>query len=297
MASRDFSWPSASPNRRSMTSRSGAGRSLQRAGDNLRALACGDFLDRLGSVALEQIAKGRLAVLVDRLVETRRRLRRIAEGDHVRQLQVGRGGQLLLGRVTPELVGQVELSLGHLALTLLDVDRDPDRPGRVRQRPLHRLPNPERGVGRELESPPPVELLCGADQPEHALLNQVGERQSEVLVLASVRDHQPEVGVDHLLLGLQIPALDPLRQVDFLSCGEQRMAGRLAEEQLQRAALGRRGRVRAVTVLDAAAAALALAGGLTLGAHGCTAGPRTCRALAVVPAGTTRGPVGLVLSQ
>jgi hypothetical protein len=118
------------------------------------------------------------------------------------------------------------------------VHRHPDRSSRVGQPALQRLADPQRPVGRELEPAPPVELLDRANQPEHPLLDQVPEREPLTLVAARLRDDQPQVGVDHSLLGLEVPALDALRELDLLFGGEQGIPRGLAEEELQRIGRG-----------------------------------------------------------
>ena len=47
-------------------------------------------------------------------------------------------------------------------------------------------------------------------------------------------DDQPEIRVDHPLLGRAVAALDALRQRDFLRSGQQRIAADLVHEQLER---------------------------------------------------------------
>jgi hypothetical protein len=64
------------------------------------------------------------------------------------------------------------------------------------------------------------------------------------LVLLRDRDDQPEVRVDHPVLGLLVAALDPLCEVDLFLGGQQRVARHLVQEQLERV----RGRVREVAV-------------------------------------------------
>src|SRR5213078_3794723 len=73
---------------------------------------------------------------------------------------------------------------------------------------LDRLADPQRRVGRELEALAPVELLRGADEAEHALLDEVEEAQvAGALVLLGDGDDEAEVGLDQLLLGIEITAL------------------------------------------------------------------------------------------
>ena len=62
------------------------------------------------------------------------------------------------------------------------------------------------------------------------------------LVALRDRDDQPQVRVDHLLLGLEVAALDALGELDLLLRREQRIAADLAHEELDRVR-GRHGEV------------------------------------------------------
>jgi hypothetical protein len=133
-----------------------------------------------------------------------------------------------------ELRVQLALAAGELLLALEDVHGDPDVARLVRHAALDGLADPPGRVGRELEAATPVELLDGADQAEDALLDQVRERQAVALVLLRDRDDEPEVRVDHPVLGLDVAALDTLRQLDLLRGGQQRIARHLVQEHLER---------------------------------------------------------------
>src|ERR1700733_5076358 len=97
---------------------------------------------------------------------------------------------------------------------------------------LNRLTNPQRAVRRELEPAPPVELLDRADQSKHPLLDQVLHRQAVTLIAPGLRDDEPEVRVDHPLLGGEVAALDPLGELNLFSRGQQRVYAGVAHEQL-----------------------------------------------------------------
>jgi hypothetical protein len=114
------------------------------------------------------------------------------------------------------------------------VDRESHGPARVREPALDRLTDPQRPVGRELEALSPVELLDRPDQAEHALLDEVGQWQAEALVLARHGDHEPQVRVDHPILGHQVTALDALRELHLFGGRQKRMASRVCEEELER---------------------------------------------------------------
>ncbi len=79
-----------------------------------------------------------------------------------------------------------------------------------------------------------VELLGGADEPDRAFLDQVEERQPLVPVALRDRDDEPEVCLDHRLLGAVVASLDPLGELDLLRCSEQADLADVLEEQLKR---------------------------------------------------------------
>ena len=118
------------------------------------------------------------------------------------------------------------------------MDRHPDRPRLVGERPGDRLADPPGRVGRELVAAAPVELLDGADEAERSFLDQVEEGETLVAVVLRDRDDEAEVRLDHPLLRGSVAALDPLRQLDLLRRRQQLVPAGLAQEELQR--VGRR---------------------------------------------------------
>src|ERR671931_2179935 len=196
-------------------------------------------------LAADLLQRGRLAVAVgaDRLVQRHRCLDGAERLLDVAQLETRRVGELLLRRLLAArglepLAGTVELYA-----PLVDVRRDTDRRGLVRDRTLAGLADPPGGVGRELEALAPVELLDGAVQSDHALLDQVAELQAVALVALGDRDHQAQVRVDHPLLRRGVTALDALREGDLLRRREQRVAAGLVHEEREAVGRTRDGRV------------------------------------------------------
>ena len=114
------------------------------------------------------------------------------------------------------------------------MDRDPDRLGLVRDRTLAGLADPPGRVGRELEALAPVELLDGAVQSDHALLDEVAELQAVALVALRDRDDEAQVGVDHPLLRGGIAALDAFGEVHLVGRGQQLVAAGRVHEELER---------------------------------------------------------------
>ncbi len=182
----------------------------------------------------EVAEQGGVAVVAHRLVERDELLG--GPHDHVGLLGVDAGerGDLLDRGVAVAV--RLELALGAVELLedVVDVDRDPDRARLVGDRPRDGLADPPGRVGRELEALAVVELLDGADQADRALLDEIEERQPLVAVALRDRDHEPQVRPRHVVLRVEVPALDPLGQVDLLRGRQQRGRGDPVEELLQR---------------------------------------------------------------
>ena len=142
-------------------------------------------------------------------------------------------GDLVRRGLAAERLDELALDVHDLVELLDHVDRDADGPPLVRDRTRDGLANPPGRVRGELVAAPVVELLDRADQPERALLDQVQERQAAAQVALGDRDDEAEVRLDHLLLGVQVAALDPLGQRDFLLRGEQLHAPDRAQVQPQ----------------------------------------------------------------
>ena len=168
-------------------------------------------------------------------------------------------------RLAAELGHELALGAADLVELLDDVHRDADRARLVGERARDRLADPPGRIGRELEALAVVELLGRADQAERALLDQVEERQALVAVVLGDRDDQPQVGLDHLLLGVEVAALDALGEIDLLLGGQQAHLADVLEEQLQR--VGRHVRLEIERRLRLAPAAL-VGRTLDLGAGG-----------------------------
>ena len=195
---------------------------------------------RVAVRARDEVADAGVAVVPERLVEARDRAERRAGLEHALDLHLRGLRDLLVGRLAAELERQGELRARRPPLDLHDVHRHADRPRAVLDPALHRLPDPPRRIGRELESSAPVELLDRAHEPEHAFLDEVEERQPLAAVALRDRDDEAQVRVDHPLLRGRVSPLDALRELDLLRRGQERVAADVVEEELERVR-GRRG--------------------------------------------------------
>ena len=118
------------------------------------------------------------------------------------------------------------------------MDGDADRPALVGDRPGDRLADPPGGVGGELVAAAVVELLDGADEAHRPLLDEIQEGQPATEIGLGDRDDQTQVGLDHLLLGEHVAALDAPRQHHLLLSGQEADPPDGAEVEAQRIEAG-----------------------------------------------------------
>src|SRR4051812_4071443 len=214
----------------------------------------GALVRRLRALVGDELAELRLLLVADRLLERDRRLRAALDRLDLLRLDPRDLGDLVGGGLAPELGDELALGPADLVELLDDVHGDANRPGLVGQGARDRLADPPGRVRRELEALAVVELLRGADEAERSLLDEVQERQPLVAVVLGDGDDEPEVRLDHLLLGIEIAALDALGEVDFLLRCEEPDLADVLQEQLER--VGRHVRPQIQRRLLRAAAAL-----------------------------------------
>ena len=174
-----------------------------------------------------------LLLVADRLLERDRRSRGELDRLDLARVDAGHVGDLLGRRLSAERRGQAALGPADLVQLLDDVDRDPDRARFISESAGDRLTDPPGRVGRELEPLAVVELLRRADKTDRALLDQVEKRQPLVAVVLRDRDDQPQVRLDHLLFRVQLPALDPLGEIDLLLGAQQPHLADALHQQLK----------------------------------------------------------------
>src|SRR5204862_6600742 len=123
------------------------GQVLDRRAQAHGAIAAGDQLLGLRLLAGHQVTQRRLAVLADRLVERDDRTRRLADLCDLLRREIGDLGDLLVGGLALQLGVQLAMDAADLALSLRDVDGQPNRAGRVLQPARDGLPGPPRRRG------------------------------------------------------------------------------------------------------------------------------------------------------
>src|SRR6185503_18226896 len=174
----------------------------------------------------------------DRLLERDRLLRHAQDVAYFAHGALELRGDLLRQRLTAELLDELTLHVHDLVQLLHHVDGNADRAALVRDRPRHRLADPPGRIRRELVAAPVIELLHRADEAQRALLDQIQERQATAEVALGDRDDEAQIRLDHLLLGYEVAALDPLGQGNLALGGQQLYAADRPQVEPQRIQAG-----------------------------------------------------------
>src|SRR4029453_14322125 len=169
----------------------------------------------------DALAEAALAVARGRLVERDRML-----AQALQLLELGHRAPHLSGhfrgrRRPPELLGERVAMAVELAQQRLDVHGQADRAGLIGERAHHRLTDPPGRVRREAGAAVWVELSGRVEEAHVALLDEIEEREAPVQVPPRDLDHESQVRLDELPLGLRVPGLDPPCQRLLFLCGEQ----------------------------------------------------------------------------
>src|SRR5579863_9293086 len=178
----------------------------QRAQDLSRLVLEVHVDHRLGwrhhGAVFDEVSKVRIFLFTDRRFERDRLLRDLENFPHFRDRNIHALGDLFARWFTPQFLHKLPRGADQLVDGFDHVHRDADRTRLIGNGTSNRLPNPPRGISRKLISTAVFEFVDGLHQADVAFLNQVEELQSAVGVLLGDRNHEPQVGLDQLTLGL-----------------------------------------------------------------------------------------------
>jgi len=122
---------------------------------------------------------------------------------------------------TAQLLHQFTVTAGSLVNHLNHMHRHPNGTGLVGYGSGNGLPNPPGGICREFVSLCPVKFVHRADQTGVALLDQIQNVQSPAAILLSDGNHQTEVCLGELILGVLAALGHHFSQFYFLFGAEQ----------------------------------------------------------------------------
>src|SRR5579883_669922 len=175
-------------------------------------------VDRQNRVlVLDEIAEVRILLVADRGLERDRLVGDLEDLAHLLERHAELLGELLRRRLAADLVQHLAGRAYDLVDRLDHVHRNADGARLVGDRAGDRLADPPRRIGGVLVAAPVLELVDRLHQADVAFLDQVEELQAAVGVLLGDRDHETQVGLDHLLLRLARLALALLHHVHDLA--------------------------------------------------------------------------------
>src|SRR5687767_4530231 len=99
------------------------------------------------------------------------------------------------------------------------------------------LADPPYGVGYELDPLRLVELVRRADQPKVALVDQIRERYTLVLIFLRDRNDEAEIRPDELVECFLVVGANALRESDFLLARDKRIDADVPKILIERAFL------------------------------------------------------------
>src|SRR6516165_10420954 len=189
----------------------------ERARGGLAQVRLDSRIDRQDRVlVLDEVAEVRILLVADRGFQRQRLLGDLEHLAHLLERHAELLGKLLGRGLAADLVEHLARLTYDFADALHHVHGDADGARLVRDRARDRLPDPPRGVGRELVAAAILEFVDPLHQADIAFLDQVEELQAAVGVFLGDGDDEAQVRLHHLLLGLARLALALLHHVhDF----------------------------------------------------------------------------------
>src|SRR4029078_8882792 len=141
---------------------------------------------------------------------------------------------LSMRRLTAELLEQSARSLSDAVESARAIERNAQDARLFRESLKNALANPPHSVRDELDSFRLVELVSGANEAKVALIDQVRERNSLVLIFFRHGDDKSEVRPDKFVQRLLIIRANPASERDFLLARDERIDTDVTKVLIQR---------------------------------------------------------------
>src|SRR6185369_9122368 len=149
-------------------------------------------------------------------------------------------GDLGVRRFAAELLEEHARPLADAVQRAGAIERNAHDAALLRQRLENGLPDPPDRVRDELDPLRLVELVCGADQAEVALVDQVGQRHALILVLLRHADDEAQVGAHELVERLLVALANALGERHLVFPRDERVDADVAQVLIERALFERR---------------------------------------------------------
>ncbi len=183
-------------------------------------------------VVRHRLADREHRVDVERRVERGHALVQREHPAHFARLAAGKMRHVLHRRLAIAVRLEVARRAQHRVELLDDVHWQADSAGLVHDRPLDALADPPCGIRGETEAALGIELLQCVDEPEIALLDQIGQRHAAVHVVLRDVHHEPQVVLDHGLPGVEVALPGKPRVPQLFVRGEQRVMADFVQVEL-----------------------------------------------------------------
>src|SRR5208283_4709914 len=154
------------------------------------------------SAVFDEVAEVRIFFFANWRFEGDGLLRNLQDLADLRHRNIHPLGDFFRRWFASQFLHQLPRSANQLVDGFDHVHRDANRARLIGDGAGNCLPNPTRGISRELIAAAVFELVDRFHQADVALLNQVEKLQSAIGVLFCNRDHQAQVGFDELALGV-----------------------------------------------------------------------------------------------
>src|SRR5262244_111347 len=201
----------------------------ERARGGLAQVRLNGGVDRQDRVlVLDEIAEVGILLVADRGFQRQRLLSDLEHLAHLLERHAELFGKLLGRGLAADLVEHLARLTHDFADALHHVHGDANGARLVGDRARDRLPDPPRGIGRELVAAAILEFVDPLHQADIAFLDQVEELQAAVGVFLGDGDDEAQVRLHHLLLGparLAIALLHHVYDVAKLADLEPGLAG------------------------------------------------------------------------
>ena len=173
---------------------------MRRGLAQVRLDRCIDWQDCV--LVLDEVAEVRICFVADRRFERKRLLGDLQGLAHLLKRHAELLGKLLRRWLAADFIEHLSACAHDFVYDLDHMYGDTDSARLIGERTADRLADPPGGIGRELVAAPVFKFVDRLHEADVSFLDQVQELQAAVGVFLRDRNHEAQVRLHHLLLGL-----------------------------------------------------------------------------------------------